>query len=439
MNPPASEPPLTITRYLVIAFLCAAAAIAYVHRNCLGTAATTIRLDMGLSLGEMGWVLSSFFWGYAVFQIPSGWLADRWGTRRLLSLLPLIWTLATVAMAFAGGFASFVCLRFLGGSAQAGIFSCATKTISKWFPSTERGMTSGFLGSFMSVGGAIGAAATGVLLRVMSWQWMLLLYAVPGLIWSAWFFAWFRDRPEDHPSVREQAIGEVPSNGSEPSIGLSETIAEPPEATPWLALVSAPTMWWIGGQQFFRAAGYIFYASWFTTFLQETREVSIDQAGVLTSLPLLGVVIGSPLGGILSDWMISRTGSRRIARQGVAVISMLGCAVLIALAYFVENVWLAVLVISAGSFWSALGGPCAYAVTIDVGGNHVGTVFSAMNMCGNIGAAVLPLAVPRLVAMAGSWDFMLFVFAGIYVAAGLCWMLVNPNGSIFEQARSENP
>jgi MFS family permease len=371
-----------------------------------------------------------------------------------------------------------VTVRFIGGSAQAGIFACATKSILKWFPSTERGMTSGFLGGFMSVGGAVGAFATGFLLHVLSWQWIFLLYAVPGLVWATWFYLWFRDRPEEHPSCRRlsniatltlpsppAAAGEgktrnensmTPSppaaagegktrneNSMTPSPpaaggegwGEGTVVTDTTEPTPWAAIVTSPTMWWIGGQQFFRAAGYIFYASWFTTFLEESRHVSLKQAGVLTSLPLWAVVIGSPLGGIVSDWALARTGSRRVARSGVAAVSMLGCAVLIALAYFVDNVWLAVLLISLGSFCSSIGGPCAYAVTIDVGGNHVGTVFSMMNMCGNIGAAVFPLVVPTLVGMPAGWDLVLFVFAGVYVAAGACWMLVDPNGSVVGKAQ----
>jgi MFS family permease len=452
-----SEPPLTPTRYFVLVWLCSAAVIAYVHRNSLGVAESSVREDLGLTREEMGVVLSSFFWGYAVFQIPSGWLADRWGTRRLLSLIALVWSLATAAIAWADDFETMVVLRFIGGVAQAGIFACATKSILHWFPSTERGMSSGFLGGFMSVGGAIGAFATGYLLPLLSWQSIFLLYAVPGLVWGAWFYVWFRDRPEVYPSFRQHssiapltlpsppaawgdrmAHSDTSITPSPPAArgegrGAGAVAAGTAEPTPWEAIVTSPTMWWIGGQQFFRAAGYIFYASWFTTFLKESRDVSIGQAGVLTSLPLWAVVIGSPLGGIVSDWALARTGSRRVARSGVAAVTMFGCAILIGAAYFVGSVWLAVLLISVGSFCSSIGGPCAYAVTIDVGGNHVGTVFSVMNMCGNIGAAVFPLVVPTLVDMPAGWDLVLFVFAGIYIAAGVCWMLVNPNGSICDR------
>src|SRR5262245_21018965 len=143
MNETRSDPPRLGARYLVLCWLCAAAVIAYVHRNSLGAAESIVRTDLRLSKGDMGAVLSSFFWGYALFQIPSGWLTDRWGTRRLLSVLALIWSLTTAATPLASGFMSLITLRFIGGSAQAGVFSCATRTISFWFPSTERGMTSG--------------------------------------------------------------------------------------------------------------------------------------------------------------------------------------------------------------------------------------------------------------------------------------------------------
>jgi MFS family permease len=120
----------------------------------------------------------------------------------------------------------------------------------------------------------------------------------------------------------------------------------------------------------------------------------------------------------------------------VSVVSQLGCALLIVWAYFIHDPWLAVLVIAAGSLCSAFAGPAAYTITIDMGGKHVAPVFSTMNMAGNIGAAVFPFLVPPLVAVTGSWDLVLFLFAGIYVAAALCWMPFNPEGTIFDRPAS---
>ena len=192
-------------------------------------------------------------------------------------------------------------------------------------------------------------------------------------------------------------------------------------------------MWWIAGQQFFRAAGYAFFTSWFATFLQESRGVSIGKSGIMNSLPLLGVVLSGFIGGWASDKITVLSGSRRVGRQGFAAVSLLASACLIVAAYFVEDVWLAVMVISLGSFCASLAGPSAYAITIDMGGKHVATVFSLMNMSGNFAAAGIPLLLPRLQKLTGSWDFVLFLFAGIYLAAAICWLLFDSRKMIGER------
>jgi ACS family glucarate transporter-like MFS transporter len=317
------------------------------------------------------------------------------------------------------------------GAAQAGIFSCSTSSIAQWFPGTRRAVASGALASFMSVGGAVGAILTGLLLDQISWRWLFFLFALPGVVWAAWFFLWFRDRPQDHRAVSAGELALIRPSAPHP---IQDPVDESREPTPWGLIFTSSAMWWICGQQFFRAAGYIFFTSWFATFLKETRGVTTAQAGILNSLPLWGVVLGSLAGGAASDWLLVHTGSRQLSRQGLAVLSQLACALFIFLAYPIENAWLAVLVISAGSFFAAMAGPCAYTVTIDMGGKHIPTVFSMMNMSGNLGAMVFPLLVPWLVRLAGNWGLVLFVFAGVYLAAGACWLPINPNRTVFDRS-----
>ena len=196
-------------------------------------------------------------------------------------------------------------------------------------------------------------------------------------------------------------------------------------------MLTSRSMWAICGQQFFRAAAYIFFATWFPTYLGESYGVSLAEAGRLTSLPLVAVVIGSPLGGLVSDRLLVRTGSRRLSRCVLSAVSLALCAALILGAYFVADPRLAVLVISAGAFWAALGGVSAYTITMDLGGRHVATVFSVMNMCGNVGAALCPPFVGWLVDVSGSWDRVLPFFAAVYAAAAVCWMLLDPGRKIF--------
>jgi MFS transporter, ACS family, D-galactonate transporter len=183
-----------------------------------------------------------------------------------------------------------------------------------------------------------------------------------------------------------------------------------------------------------RAAGYMFFTSWFATYFQETRGVSIAHSGFLNMLPLLAVVIGGMLGGAMSDWLLERTGSRDVARRWMGTACLLACAALIFWALMLKDALAAVLVISAGSFFSALAAPCAYTLTIDMGGPHVATVNATMNMMGNLGAWAFPIAVPWLLARFGSWDAVLVVFGALYVVGAGFWLLLKPEGTVFEQA-----
>ena len=184
----------------------------------------------------------------------------------------------------------------------------------------------------------------------------------------------------------------------------------------------------------FRAAGYIFFTSWFATYLQETRGVGIAKSGFLNMLPLIVVVAAGMLGGALSDWLLRRTGRRDIARRWMSMMSLFTCAALIFWSLVIEDVVVAVLVISAGSFFAALAAPCAYAMTIDMGGTHVATVNATVNMTGNLGAWAFPIVVPWLLAHFGNWDAVLVVFGTLYVVGALFWLFVKPEGTIVEQA-----
>jgi nitrate/nitrite transporter NarK len=191
----------------------------------------------------------------------------------------------------------------------------------------------------------------------------------------------------------------------------------------WKSLAGSPLLYLVCGQQFFRAACYIFYLTWFPTFLQKSRGVSMADSGYLTSFPLFGVVFGSTTSGLCIDWIWRRTGSRRLSRQGVGLVSVLGAGSFLVLAFCADSVPWTVGLITASAICAGGSGPAGYTVTIDLAGKRVAMVFSIMNMAGNIGAAILPMAVTVLVAWQ-SWDEVLLFLAVLYAAAGVCWFLL---------------
>jgi fucose permease len=290
----------------------------------------------------------------------------------------------------------------------------------------------------MQAGSALGISFAGTLIGAVGWRGMFVLFALPGFAWAAGFASWFRNDPREHPSVNAAERALI-AEGNAP-IDASETLA-PKVATPWLRLIGSGTLWLICAQQFFRAGAQAFFATWFVKYLQETRGVTLQQSAWLTALPVIALMTAAFVGGGVSDFILLRGGSLNMARKGVATVTLLLCTTIVGAAWFVQQPLLAVLLISVGVFMAGFGAPCAYSVTIDVGGRHVPAVFSTMNMFGNFGAGLFAWIVPhfrlevvRLLgsspdAVRTSWDAVLLLFAATYLAAALCWvwLRIEPN------------
>ena len=189
-------------------------------------------------------------------------------------------------------------------------------------------------------------------------------------------------------------------------------------------------MWLLCAQQFFRAAAMMFFQSWFPTFLRETRGVDLVGSGKLAFIVGLGALLGGMSGGAFSDWLLVRTGNRRLARQGIALTGMLSCGCLIGASYFISNTNIAIGCISFGAFLATFGGVSGYTMAIEFGGRQVATTFSLMNMCGNIGAALFPLFAGFISESAVGWTGVLFLSVIILFIDAVCWALLNPTHTI---------
>jgi sugar phosphate permease len=402
-------------RYTVLGLVCLAAVIAYVQRTALTVPTRTIQEDLQISEKGMGLILASWYWAYALLQVPAGWLTDRLGSRRALILFVLVWSALTGLAGLASGYGALLVLWSFVGLAQTGLVPGAAKAIGGWLPPTERAFGSGMIGASMALGGAIAPFVAAWLLTWVSWRELLGLYVLPGLAWAFAFTVLVPAR-----------VGPAPRLDP-----LGETFAR---------MAASPTMYLLSAQHFFRAAAMALFFTWFPRFLQETRGVTQFESGVLAMWPGVGAVTGGVLGGIASDAILRHTGNRRLSRQGIAVTGMVFCTVLAASAYFVADVNTAVLLISLGAFGGTFGGVSGYSVCIDFGGRRVGMVISVMNMCGNVGAGLFAFVVGWLVQKgehgerSPNWDLILPLFAAIFAIDAVCWALLNPKRPLFEDA-----
>lgn len=398
-------------RFWGLSMLCMAALIAYVQRSAISVPAKSIQQDLGIDAGSMGLVMAVWYWGYALFQIPSGWLADYLGSKKALVLYAILWSIFTAIAGLASNYGQLLFFWGLMGISQAGIFPASAKAIGVWFSDRGKAFASGILASSMAVGGALAPALTAQLLTSVTWQQTLFYYALPGVFWAGLFFLFMTDSKENNTAI----------------------LSDKSKKVDWIVLITSTSMWLLCAQQFFRAAAMVFFSTWFPRFLEETRGLTNLEAGRMTSWPGIGMMLGGLLGGTASEWIYKVTGSKRLSRQGIAVAGMTICAILFISANYIIDTNISVFLMALGAFWAAFGGVSGYSVAIDFGGRNIATVFSTMNMCGNIGAGLFPLVVGGIIEKSHNWDFALFVFAGIFAVDAIIWSILNPKKPLFER------
>jgi len=409
-------------RYTLLGFLCAITVIAYVQRTAMNGATKAIEADLHITSQDLGLVMGGWYLLYSVFQLPGGWVADRIGSKPALVLLAVSWSVLTGLAGLAAGLPGLLLLWALMGGAQAGIFPCCTKAIGATFPKTEQAIASGALACCMSLGAALSPAITAQLLGPLKWQAIFALYAVPGLVWAV-LFAVAVPRPVAPKPPEEQSDWHV-------------LPAPTPAPVRWSKLVTDGQMLLLCFQQFLRAGAMVFFYTWFARFLEETKGLSPQAAGTLAFWPPFAGAFGGLSGGLVSDWLLRRTGNPRLARQGMTFVALLVCTGVAGAAYFVADPHLAVLLISVGTFCGMASGVSAYALAIAYGGKRVATVFATMNMSGNLGATLFPVVVAWVVTATGNWNYALLLFVCMFGVAAGCWVILNPRGTLFAEESS---
>jgi ACS family glucarate transporter-like MFS transporter/ACS family D-galactonate transporter-like MFS transporter len=417
----------TTVRYRALAWLTAAAVLAYLCRNVPGVAESTIRDELGLSLEQSGWFMGAFFWSYAVFQVPSGWLSERVGTRIALTIFALGWSAAMLGTGIAPGFWLLIVAQLTMGVAQAGLLPASVNSIGHWMPLTQRSIACGIFGAGMQLGAIAAGGITGAMMAPFGWRLVFLAFAVPGILWTIGFLARFRDDPAEVLPPNSSELALIRAGRSSEVSTLQNSAGELGEL---LAIVRSPAMCWLCGQQICRSAGYMFFASWFPTFLQKTRGVSVEESGYLQSVVQVGPLLGCISGGLLTDFIWRRTGSLRVSRSGVGAASLGICSIAMLGAWSVESTEVAVSLLALAAFCAAFAGPCAFAATIDIGGPRVPQVAGMMNMTGNFAAGACPVLVGRLFQLTENWNLILLLFAGAFLLGAICWLFVNPQRSI---------
>jgi ACS family glucarate transporter-like MFS transporter len=322
----------------------------------------------------------------------------------------------------ATGLVLLLVVRFLFGAGEAGAFPNAARIISRWFPAGARGPAQGLVVTSALVGGAFNPLATQYLLDTLGWRWAFAVLGLPGVLWAVVFSAWYRDDPAAHAGTNEAERRHI-RTGTDPYA--------PPEAHP-------PIPWRQVSCGSFTT--YLFF-SWYPTYLKEGRGVTPDRTGVLAGLVLAGGAVGNTAGGWLSDWLVRRTGSRRLARRSIGFAMLGSAAVAMAASIHCDSPWTAACCawaclavhVQLASWWGAV---------TEVSGKHLGALLGLMNSLGVPGAVTSQLFLGRFVDWLADlgglgracWDPAFYLYATVLLAGALCWLFVDTTKTIGESA-----
>jgi len=413
----------TRIRHAVLWLTVAAYMITYIDRVVISAAVPSIQQEFGFSLVTIGWILGAYQVAYAVFQIPGGWLGDRFGPRRALAAIVVWWSAFTALTAATWSATSMIVCRFLFGMGEAGAFPIATRSLSRWMLPAERGFAQGITHAGSRLGGALTPVAVVFLIAHFGWRAPFYLFAVLGLIWSAVWFTFYRDTPGEHRMVnaaeRELIAG---------SLGKAAPNAR--RAVPWRQILSHPQMWLLSAMYFCYGYDIGIFLSWFPKYLHDAHGFELTKMGIYASLPLFAGVAGDVCGGWFSDRVLRRSGNLKFARRIVAITGFLIAAATIPLACLAQDPQVSVGYFCIAVFGIELTVGVSWAVTLDIGGEYAGSVSAVMNTLGNLGAALAAALTGYIVTVSG-WDSAFFVLAGLSLLAAILFTRIDASQHVY--------
>ncbi|HYM09518.1 MAG TPA: MFS transporter, partial [Bryobacterales bacterium] len=373
-------------RHVLIAFAVGLGVVNYIDRVAISQAASLIARDLHLSRIQMGAVFSAFTLSYALFEIPTGFLGDRMGPRRVLAALVIWWSLFTAATGRVWGLASLWMARFLVGIGEAGYFPNMTRAFTTWLPQPERVRAQGIMWMSARWGGAFTPGLVFLVLQFVSWRQAFELFGAAGCLAAAWFFLWYRDRPRDKTGLNaaeleliEGARAGARAGGHGPA--------------PWGKLARSGSVWLLCLQYFCASYCWFFYISWLPVYLQEARHLEFGRSAALAGLPLFFGGIGCAFGGFLATRLARRRYDVTKTRRRMAYAGYGGSAAMLLASVGLQDPLWAMVAMGVSSFSSDLTMAGSWGACMDVGGHYAGTLSGAMNMMGNLGGAISPVAI----------------------------------------------
>lgn len=389
---------------VTLIIICLMYFITYIDRVNIGTAATEIKKDLGLSNTELGLAFSAFAYPYAFFQILGGLLGDKFGPRITLLICGTIWSAATILTGFAGGLISLLAVRLLLGIGEGSAFPTATRALASWMPVSRRGFAQGITHAFARLGNAVTPPLIAFLVISYGWRESFFIVGAVSFAWVAVWFLWFRDDPRSHKLITAQELATLPPL---PSVQQQKSV-------PWGSLfmrILPVTL-----TDFCYGWTLWLYLNWIPSYFNQQFKLDLKSSAIFASGVLFAGVIGDTVGGIWSDRILKKTGNVAKARVTVIVTGFLGSFAFMMPVLFSRDLTTIAACLSAAFFFAELIVAPIWAVPMDIAPEYSGTASGFMNFGFGMAGIISPVVFGAILDATGRWDLP---FTG-----SLCLLLV---------------
>ncbi len=390
-------------RWAIIGVITLLTVTNYLDRGNLSVAAPLIERDLGVDNTAMGIVLSAFIWPYALMNLPTGWLIDRFGARALITIAAALWSVIATLTGFMRGISGFVALRVGLGISEAPLFPGALKATNAWFPDHERAAATSVYIAATQVGLAIAPPIATALMLAFGWPAMFIIMGLFGFAALALWLAIYRE-PDDHARVHPEELAYIRA-GQRRRAAAARPPAERVSAAEWMGLFRYGSIWTMIVGGFCLQYVFWFYIAWLPTYLERTHHFTIHRAGLVAAAPFVAGAVAVLLGGTVSDMLVRRGVEAFTARRvTITAGALLTAAAMIATA-FSTNAGLAVVLLTIGMFTYSLSSAPYWALATDVVQTPrlVASVGSIQNFGGFFGGACAPIVTGIIVDRSGSF------------------------------------
>lgn len=412
-------------RYRVGALLFLLAVITYLDRVCISVAGPRIQEYLRIGPQQWGWVVGVFAIAYAVFEIPGGWMADRFGPRIILTRIVLWWSVFTALTGAVSSYPFLLLTRFWFGAGEAGAFPNAAASIASWFPASERGRAFGFLSMAMQTGAALSPLLVVPIQMRYGWRASFYVFALVGVFWAVvWFFS-FRNTPREKRGITPSELEEIGAVAGRYENRL-----------PWRVAVRSTNFWAILLMALTFGYGNYFFVAWLHTYVVRARNFS-EKDLLLSTLPFIFGACANVGSGITSDFLLKRSGLKA-ARRRVGIIGLTSGGFFALLAAFTPSKVGTILLLCLSFAGIAFNQSMTFPICIDVARKFPGSMGGAMNTAAHVGAFLSGVMFGYVAKVSGSYDRPLILMASVLGFGALMWLKIDPTQELVPEDQSEH-